>query len=98
MKKLMRTLLLTGICASIMTSGFAFADEIIETENNENRPGHERMTEEERLEKQAARQQRREEKESKKEMGDKLKYSNLQVNLHPVWQTILMQHLTLQIQ
>ena len=55
MKKLMKSLLITGICASIMASGFAFADTDTTTgskggrgEMGEGRPGHERMTEEER--------------------------------------------------
>lgn len=74
MKKLMRSLLITGICASIMTSGFAFAD----SENGnqaggrfgqapEGRPSQERMTEEERTEKQEQRQENREERQAHQE-------------------------------
>ncbi len=67
MKKLMRTLLITGICASIMTSGFAFADSETDNQAPEGRPSHERMTEEERTEKQEQRQESREERQAHQE-------------------------------
>ncbi len=70
MKKLMKSLLITGICASIMASGFAFADtDTTESkggrgEMGQGRPGHERMTEEEREAHQEEREAKREERQA----------------------------------
>jgi len=73
MKKLMKSLLITGICASIMASGFAFADTDTTTESKggrgemgEGRPGHERMTEEEREAHKEERETRNEERQAQK--------------------------------
>ena len=52
MTKFMRTLMVTGICASVMVTGFAFADS---TEVNDmgGRPAKERMSQEDREAKKA---------------------------------------------
>lgn len=68
MKKMMKALLLTGICGSMMVTGFAFADD---TTADDTTPGYQHMTEEDRQAKreemQAKREAKKAENEAKKE-------------------------------
>lgn len=67
MTKFMRTLMLTGICATVMVSGFAFADDTESAGNGGNRLGQQRVTQEEREAKRAEMQAQREERQAQRD-------------------------------